>query len=148
MAETNPHGDATRWNARYPIGTPVTAYPGVRPEDGDGKRLDTRTRSEAQVLGGTAVVWVDGHGACIALTHVDPVQSADTYTPPAPYRRSDGVLVCCHTTPVGPGSCDDCWDLVKWDAVNTPVTLDDQAQRPTACASIRASIADGGAPPS
>ncbi|WP_203617803.1 hypothetical protein [Streptomyces bauhiniae] len=62
------------WNTRYPVGTPVTAYPGVRPEDDPtDERLDTRTRSEAQVLGGhTAVVWVDGHSACIALTHVDP----------------------------------------------------------------------------
>ncbi|MFD4572066.1 hypothetical protein ACFWNK_01955 [Streptomyces sp. NPDC058417] len=68
-----PATQADHWNARYPIGTPVTAYPGVRPEDGDDERLDTRTRSEAQVLGGhTAVVWVDGHSACIALTHVDP----------------------------------------------------------------------------
>lgn len=110
-----------RWNARYPIGTPVTAYPGVRPEDGPGECLTTRTRSEAQVLGGhTAVVWVDGHGACIALTHVDPIRSADAYVPPAPYRRSDGALCCPHAKPVGPGSCEHCWDLVKWDAVDAP----------------------------
>ncbi|MFG2307639.1 hypothetical protein ACGFS9_02950 [Streptomyces sp. NPDC048566] len=120
MTDTTPAAAVQLWNARYPIGTPVTAYPGVRPEEGEGERLATRTRSEAQVLGGhTAVVWVDGHGACIALSHVDPVQSADTYTPPAPYRRSDGALCCPHTTPVAPGSCDDCWDLVKWDAVDT-----------------------------
>ncbi|WP_327333676.1 hypothetical protein [Streptomyces anulatus] len=65
---------AERWNARYPIGTPVTAYPGCRPED-DPKctQLTTRTRSAAAVLGDhTAVVWVDGHSACISLTHVDP----------------------------------------------------------------------------
>lgn len=65
---------ADRWNALYPVGSPVTAYPGCRPED-DSKctRLVTRTRSAASVLGGhTAVVWVEGHGACIKLTHVDP----------------------------------------------------------------------------
>ncbi|QQZ56895.1 hypothetical protein IFE09_27240 [Streptomyces microflavus] len=63
-----------RWNAQYPVGTSVFAYPGCRPED-DPKctQLTTRTRSAASVLGGhTAVVWVDGHSACISLTHVDP----------------------------------------------------------------------------
>ncbi|MFJ1827372.1 hypothetical protein [Streptomyces sp. NPDC088178] len=65
---------AEQWNERYPIGTPVTAYPGCRPEDDpNDERLVTRTRSKAEVLGGhTDVVWVDGHGACIALTHIDP----------------------------------------------------------------------------
>lgn len=63
------------WNARHPVGTPVVAYPGARPEDiPDAPRLDTRTRSRAEVLGGhTAVVWVEGHGACIDLNHVDPL---------------------------------------------------------------------------
>ncbi|WP_199750311.1 hypothetical protein [Streptomyces sp. NP10] len=63
-----------RWNAAHFVGTPVTAYPGRRPED-DPKcvRLVTHTRSAASVLGGhTAVVWVEGHGACIKLAHVDP----------------------------------------------------------------------------
>ncbi|MFD5975521.1 hypothetical protein [Streptomyces bacillaris] len=65
---------ADKWNATHPVGTPVVAYPGFRPED-DSKctRLVTRTRSAASVLGGhTAVVWVEGHSACISLTHVDP----------------------------------------------------------------------------
>lgn len=64
---------ADEWNRLYPVGTPVTAYPGCRPEDDPhGDRLVTHTRNKAEVLGGhTDVVWVDGHGACIALTHVD-----------------------------------------------------------------------------
>ncbi|MCX4911846.1 hypothetical protein [Streptomyces sp. NBC_00878] len=117
-----PQTAADVWNSRYPIGTPVTAYPGARPEDDpNGERLNTRTRSEAQVLSGhTAVVWVDGHSACIALAHVDPVQSADAYRPPAKYWRSDGAECCPHALPVGPGSCEACWDLVKWDALNDP----------------------------
>lgn len=121
---TTPQTTTDLWNTRYPIGTPVTAYPSTRPEDGANcERLATRTRSEAQVLEGhTAVVWVDGHGACIQLSHVDPVQSADTYTPPAPYRRSDGALCCPHAKPVGPGSCEHCWDLVKWDVVDQAET--------------------------
>ncbi|RBL81574.1 hypothetical protein DDE05_43615 [Streptomyces cavourensis] len=65
---------AERWNAQYPVGTPVFAYPACRPEDHPtDEQLVTRTRSTASVLGGhTAVVWVEGHGACISLTHVDP----------------------------------------------------------------------------
>ncbi|MCX4774615.1 hypothetical protein OG322_36010 [Streptomyces sp. NBC_01260] len=69
-----PTAAVARWNAAHPIGTPVVAYPGFRPEvDKNGMRLVTRTRSAASVLGWhTAVVWVEGHGACIALSHVDP----------------------------------------------------------------------------
>lgn len=65
---------AKQWNSLYPVGTPVVAYPGGRPErDPRGERLVTRTRSRASVLEGhTDVVWVEGHGACIALSHVDP----------------------------------------------------------------------------
>lgn len=67
--------NAAEFNAAYPIGTPVLAYPGVRPEDGaDDDTLITRTRTKAQVVSsGTDAVWVDGHGAYISLTHVDPV---------------------------------------------------------------------------
>lgn len=72
--------NAEQWNARYPSGTPVLAYPDARPEDDpNGVRLLTRTRSRAQLLEGhTDVVWVDGHSACIALSHVDPFRVTDT----------------------------------------------------------------------
>lgn len=65
--------NAKEWNERYPVGTPVFAYPGARPEDDpNAERIVTRTRSRAQLLEGhTDVVWVEHHGACIALTHVD-----------------------------------------------------------------------------
>jgi hypothetical protein len=70
--------NAEAFNSLHPVGTPVLAYPGVRPEDGPDERLVTRTRSKAEVLGGhTDVVWVDGHGAYIALTHVDVVPEAE-----------------------------------------------------------------------
>ncbi|MER5875537.1 hypothetical protein ABT119_06350 [Streptomyces sp. NPDC001910] len=67
--------NAETFNRLHPVGTPVFAYPGCRPQDdANDERLVTRTRSKAEVLGGhTDVVWVDGHDACIALTHVDPV---------------------------------------------------------------------------
>lgn len=64
---------ADEFNRLYPVGTPVVAYPGCRPEDDPAdERIVTTTRSRATVLGGHSdVVWVHGHGACIALTHVD-----------------------------------------------------------------------------
>ncbi|MFM9589815.1 hypothetical protein ACKI1J_15170 [Streptomyces scabiei] len=73
--------NAAEFNALYEVGVPVFAYPGGRPEDfPSDPRLVTRTRSKASVLGGhTDVVWVDGHSACIALSHVDVV-SEDEFT--------------------------------------------------------------------
>ncbi|MEU2340113.1 hypothetical protein ABZ608_42420 [Streptomyces sp. NPDC013172] len=71
--------NAAEFNALYEVGVPVFAFPGARPED-DAKatRLVTRTRSKASLLSGhTDVVWVDGHSACIALTHVDVVTEAE-----------------------------------------------------------------------
>jgi hypothetical protein len=67
---------ADEWNARYPVGTPVTAYPLTRPEDGFPSyfmQLDTVTRTPAWTLGhGDPVVSVDGYAGGICLTHVDP----------------------------------------------------------------------------
>ncbi|MFI9244211.1 hypothetical protein ACIGXF_16840 [Streptomyces sp. NPDC053086] len=74
-----PTVEAEAWNRVHPVGTPVVAYPGCRPEDfPNDERIVTWTRSKAEVLGGhTAVVWVHGHSACIALSHVD-VRTAAT----------------------------------------------------------------------
>ncbi|MEU6237384.1 hypothetical protein, partial [Kitasatospora sp. NPDC047058] len=64
-------------NDRYPVGTPVTAYPGVRPEHPaysalDDHRLETRTRSAAWTLGhGEPVVAVEGYAGGISLEHID-----------------------------------------------------------------------------
>jgi hypothetical protein len=67
--------NAEQWNAKYPVGTLVFAYPGFRPEDAsDARRLVTKTRTAAQVsASGDPVVWVEGEGSYICLTHVDPV---------------------------------------------------------------------------
>lgn len=70
---------ADDWNARYPIGTPVIAYPGARPEHATGAdtRLETVTRTAAWTLGhGAAVVAVEGYAGGIALTHIDPIDPA------------------------------------------------------------------------
>ena len=76
--------NAETFNSRYPVGTPVFAYPGAPPELLPNEpRLVTRTRRKASVLGGhTDVVWVDGHSACIALSHVDVV-SETVYVSPS-----------------------------------------------------------------
>ena len=67
---------AEEWNAVYPVGTPVTAYPLTRPEDNVPDlftRLDTLTRTPAWTLGhGEPVVSVVGYAGGICLTHVDP----------------------------------------------------------------------------
>lgn len=62
---------AEQWNTRYPVGTPVVAYPGTR----DDEPLTTRTRNPAWTLGhGAAVVSVEGYTGGIALTHIDPAE--------------------------------------------------------------------------
>ncbi|MFF8590038.1 hypothetical protein ACF061_01120 [Streptomyces sp. NPDC015220] len=68
--------NAEQWNKLHPVGTLVFAYPGARPEDiPSARRLVTRTRTEAKTVGldGDGVVWVEGEGSYISLTHVDPV---------------------------------------------------------------------------
>jgi hypothetical protein len=68
---------ANQWNHHYPVGTPVTAYPGVHPEYAaeigltDVPTLETHTRSHAWNLGhGEPVVMVDGYAGGISLGHV------------------------------------------------------------------------------
>ncbi|MEE1764370.1 hypothetical protein [Streptomyces sp. SP18BB07] len=86
--------DAEQWNARYPKGTRVMAYPFIRPDDPIAvaynerrthtghdadpvERLDTVTRSVAWNLGhGDPVVMVEGYAGGIALTHIDPIPAA------------------------------------------------------------------------
>lgn len=72
--------NAEQFNARHKVGTPVVAYPGVRPENYPtvAERLDTRTRSVAWTLGhGAPVVMVEGYAGGIALTHVDVVEGGE-----------------------------------------------------------------------
>jgi hypothetical protein len=89
--------NADEFNARYPVGTPVFAYPFIRPEDPvaiayqervkDGrtfgnpdpcKRLKTKTRTPAWTLGhGEPVVSVEGYAGGICLSHVDVREQCD-----------------------------------------------------------------------
>lgn len=88
---------ANDFNAAYPIGTPVVAYPGIRPEHpvavahqerakegrtyGDTDpctRLETTTRTPAWILGhGEPVVSVDGYAGGICLTHIDVIERGE-----------------------------------------------------------------------
>lgn len=90
--------NAEQWNARYPVGTPVVAYPFVRPEhpvavryreavaaglprkpeDDPCTRLDTVTRTPAWTVGDDdPVVSVEGYAGGISLNHVDVLPRTD-----------------------------------------------------------------------
>lgn len=86
----HPTGELTaaQWNAKYPVGTPVTAYPGVRGESG----LTTRTRSKAwTVHGHTPVALVEDHSGYIKLTHLDPIADEVPAEPQFPTCISCGA---------------------------------------------------------
>lgn len=58
---------AATFNKNAPIGTPVSYRTDL------GKVVETKTRSEASVLGGhTAVVWLDGIAGCVSVERVTP----------------------------------------------------------------------------
>jgi hypothetical protein len=60
-----------QFNEYHPVGTEVRYWTGPREGEPSGRGP---TRSPAELLGGhTPVVWVVGHPACIALSHVDVV---------------------------------------------------------------------------
>jgi hypothetical protein len=68
---------ADAWNAKYPVGTPVMAYPWVRSEHpafDPATALTTCTRSVAWPLGhGEPVVLVEGYSGGIVLEHIDVI---------------------------------------------------------------------------
>lgn len=63
------------WNRLHPVGTPVVAYPGIKPvgefAGWSCTRLETTTRSMAWLLGNEPVVMVHGYAGGIALSHID-----------------------------------------------------------------------------
>jgi hypothetical protein len=65
---------ATQWNTAHPVGTKVVYYPVVKlgkPVVGDGcEGQDTETRSEAWMLGDSAVVMVQDRAGCVAVSHL------------------------------------------------------------------------------
>ncbi len=57
-----------QWNKKHVVGTIVRYWKGLRAGDPSGT---SATRSEASIIGGTAVVWVEDEASCIALSHVE-----------------------------------------------------------------------------
>ncbi len=77
MGMTVEKSDAARveaWNDRYSIGQAVMYWPGKKgPEE---TAIYSKTRSVAGLTrSGMAVIWVEGRGGCIALSHVEAVGS-------------------------------------------------------------------------
>lgn len=61
---------ATRdaWNFTYPVGHLVRVkLPGM------AEGVITRTRSDALIVGGAPVVWVNGYPATVGLEHITPI---------------------------------------------------------------------------
>ena len=54
-----------RWNSRYPVGVEVRVTKDL------GEVVETKTRSEASMLGGhSAVIWLEGISGCYLLSRV------------------------------------------------------------------------------
>lgn len=69
-----------------------------------------RLRARLVDLAALAVAWAEDVDRRINT-------QAAVYVPPGNYVRDDGVRCCGHGTPVGPGSCEFCWELVVWDVL-------------------------------
>jgi hypothetical protein len=65
-------GFADAWNAAHPIGARVRYWRGVKRGEPSG---EGPTRSEAEVRGDAAVVFIAGCSGFIYLTHVEVVHS-------------------------------------------------------------------------
>jgi hypothetical protein len=82
--------EAIEWNEKYPVGTPVVAYPGARGETG----LTTRTRSRAWQLGhGSPVVAVEGRGGGILLTRIDVIDGGRPMSTLLTVSEAAGILL-------------------------------------------------------
>lgn len=62
--------DADRFNKKYPVGTEVRYWTGLR--EGEGKV--SKTRARAAVMSDHASVWIEGVAGSVSLSHVEPVQ--------------------------------------------------------------------------
>lgn len=62
--------EAEAWNVKHPVGTRVRYWRGLREGAPSGEGA---VRYAAQVVCGTASVWVEGCTGCVALSHVEEV---------------------------------------------------------------------------
>lgn len=104
----------TQRRCRITTPHPHTAWDGLVLEKAYAALAESHpVRLRARLLDAatTVVAWIEDIDRRIAT-------AAAAYEPPATHRRSDGVDCCPHTAPVAPGSCEHCWDLVKWDVLD------------------------------
>lgn len=75
------------FNFETPVGTECRFWTGVK----EGPGRISKTRSPAQLLGGDiAVVWFEGLGPCVALSHVEAIMHEDkTAAAASPEASSD-----------------------------------------------------------
>lgn len=66
-----PEQQASEWNDKIPEGTPVLLT------DDFGDKHETKTRSIAWVLGGNAVVMVDGRAGGYLLDRIKPISKKE-----------------------------------------------------------------------
>ncbi|EKE70870.1 hypothetical protein [Oceanibaculum indicum] len=72
LLATGPQTACDIWNRHYPVGTPVTAT------KDKGEKVETVTRSAAEVMGGhTAVIWLEGISGAYLLSRVIGRQQAE-----------------------------------------------------------------------
>lgn len=85
---------AEQFNRKYPIGSLVRYWPGVK----EGPGTLSQTRSEAWLIGHVPCVAVEGFAGGISLTHVRPVRDAIccyvVYDKPADYP--DEIVIRQH----------------------------------------------------
>lgn len=66
------------FNALYPVGTAVDYFSCLADMRQGKFAMRTKTRSPARVLSGhTAVVWIEGKGGAVALSHVRPAKETN-----------------------------------------------------------------------
>lgn len=66
--ERKQDGIANRFNADHPERVMVRYWKGAKQGEPTGSGM---TRTQAQIVGGTAVVWIEGCSGCVALSHVE-----------------------------------------------------------------------------
>ncbi len=78
--------DVAAWNLANPVGTRVRFWKGLK--EGPGKIGHIRAAAVlSENFGSTPVAWVDTHGACLAITHIEPAPRASEGRPMT--RRKD-----------------------------------------------------------
>ena len=64
----DPQVAADAFNEAHPVGTRMRYWKGLRQGEPTGHAI---VRAPASVMGGSAVVWLEGVSGCVALSHVE-----------------------------------------------------------------------------